>query len=56
MIRLGDVAWLFFADGKSGIIMDDPRECPYCHRMTAFFESVGGETRCTGCEVERVVA
>jgi len=35
---------------RSGVITDRARECPYCHRMTHFFENVQGRTACTGCE------
>lgn len=34
---------------RTGIITEEPRECPYCHRMSFFFENVQGVTRCTAC-------
>ncbi len=35
--------------GYTGIMTDEPHMCPFCRRMTFFFENRHGETRCTAC-------
>ncbi len=35
--------------GYTGIMTDEPHACPFCRRMTFFFENRHGETRCTAC-------
>lgn len=35
--------------GYTDIKSDDPQLCPYCRRMTCFFQNRNGETRCTAC-------
>ncbi len=43
-------SWFSWRNGQVDIIADEPKECPYCHRMTVFFENRNGISRCTGCE------
>ena len=41
--------------GFTAGISHEPQECPYCHRMTHFFENRGGVTRCTSCPAPQPV-
>jgi len=41
--------WLCPQQGYTHIQSTEPHECPYCHRMTCFFENRGGHTTCTEC-------
>lgn len=42
-------AYLNIRPGKTEIVAHEPRECPRCHRMTAFFTNERGESTGTCC-------